>query len=70
MKKATVGQEIVCDGYKGVVESVRDNGQVMVLLHGTDGWPFPTRRLVAVKDLSRRAKEKKVDDVEYEEAPF
>lgn len=69
MKKAVVGQQVFCGEYKGVVETIKSDGRIVVLLHGTDGWPFPTRRLFTVKDL-RRTPAKKESGGDYEEAPF
>lgn len=69
MKRVSVGQSVLAGECKGVVETIRENGWVTVLLHGTDGWPFPTRQLFRAKEL-RRAPKNEQDRGDFEEAPF
>lgn len=70
MKKVAVGQTVMCEGYKGVVETIRDGDWVVVILRGTDGSPFPTRKLFKVRDLRRFSKKRTQSDTEFEEAPW
>lgn len=70
MKKVTVGQEVICEGHKGVVETIRDGEWVTVILRGTDGWPFPTRKIFRVRDLRRYSKKRTQSDGDFEEAPW
>ncbi len=48
---------------------VQSDGKVIVRLHGTEGWPFPTRKLFEVKDLKRFTLRGRNDD-DFEEALF
>lgn len=70
MTKVSVGQHVLAGKRKGVVETIRENGWVTVLLHGTDGWPFPTRQLFRMKELKRAPKNEQGRKDDFEEAPF
>jgi hypothetical protein len=69
LKSVKVGQVVSCNGAKGIVDVVQSDGKAIVRLHGTDGWPFPTRKLFEVKDLKRFSFRERNDD-DFEEAPF
>lgn len=69
MKTVKEGQRVRHGGRRGVAETVHGDEWVTVLLPRPDGWPFPDRCKVLVKDLKRDTT-KSVDTQPYEEAPF